>query len=264
MKRKQMFPAFITLVVLIICAVLPAFFMPGNEVYPTPAPDFDVDYRANMYSRGVAGELERTELDSSAVDAGKQQACREVMDTVISGLVADTSYAETLVSTGTNLFSLTDEYGHSINVMEYYREWAGDWKNWFIIQMDLDTGEIYHVYTSSSCERNHENYYGAIVNAYRNAIWQAWGAYIGMDLKSLDIIDEKQYELVYSRSKDQKENRLVYTDEDEQVETWNAVNNMVTSATSDSDQLRYNLLLSLYEDSAPSIVVDIEFTLRGS
>lgn len=260
-----MFPAFITLVVLIICAVLPAFFIPKDDVSPTAEPDFDVNYRADIYSRGAAEELSRTELDSSEVDAGKQQSCREVMDTVISNFVADRSSAETLTATGTNLYSLTDEYGRSINVMEYYRDWTGDWKNWFIMQMDLDTGEIYHVYMSGMCQRNFEDYMNVVVSGYEEVIWQAWAAFIGMDFKSLEIIDEQHYELVYSKSDSESEieNKSVFEDAGD-MEYLNVFNGITASASTDSDQLRYYALLSLYEDAGPSIVVDIEFTLKGS
>lgn len=250
-KRKQMFPALIVLVIIVICAVAPAFFIPSIEPEPTPQPTFDVNYRADIYARSDAGELAKVTLESSEVDATKEQACREVMDTILSNLVADSNMGETLISSGTNLYSLTDELGRSINVMEYYREWKGDWKNWFIIQMDLDTGEIYHAYISSMCLQNFAQYTD-VISIYRDYIWESWAFLNGMQFKSLEIIDQTHFEFTVSKSEEQTElqHKFDY--------------NEVIRAGSDSDQLRYYVLLSLYEDAGPSMVVDIEFTLRGS
>lgn len=71
--------------------------------------------------------------------------------------MADHGAQRSLSSTGTNFYTVS-EGGKTIRVLEYYREWTGDWSNWFWIKLDIDTLDVFYCYYSASCERNLADY----------------------------------------------------------------------------------------------------------
>ena len=60
--------------------------------------------------------------------------------------------AQRVSSTGTNFYTISEGV-NSIRVLEYYREWTGDWSNWFMAMLDIDSLDLLYCYYSASCVR---------------------------------------------------------------------------------------------------------------
>lgn len=238
MKRRTLFPVLMTLAVLIVCACVPAFFVRDEEEPPVstaPAP-LTADGKASLYSLGASGGTERLSIEDEDV-SDRAAANRETIDSAMKALRLDASETENIVSVGTNYYAYADEQSRTINVMEFYREWTGDWKNWFIIQLDLDTGMMYHAYLSGICRRNVAGYlsdYGwgsADSDETAEKISQMMCSVLGLEEISVTPSDSSHYVLL---------------------------------CRDGGGELTYDLHLSVYHDAAPSLLVDIELTLMPS
>ena len=138
-----------------------------------------------------------------------------------------------LSSTGTNFYTVSDGEG-AIRIMEYYREWIGDWSNWFWVKLNIDTLEVFYCYYSAACERNLSDYDS---DDYYNV-----SAMI-MDLAGAVGFDGFDY---YTRES-VTDNMPFEVD----------ITNSVTG-----ESLRYECRMHTYSDAA-SLLVDREYTLVG-
>lgn len=122
-------------------------------------------------------------------ETGRPEETFKMIDNKIAmlseGFVFDDSVSDAGdYSTGTEFFTLTSEQGGSITVCRYFLSWQGDWKNWFTVFIDVDTGEIYHFYVSSGMDRydpNRELYYGLLPSGFTaEQIGELWGNFCGI------------------------------------------------------------------------------------
>lgn len=150
-----------------------------------------------------------------------------------TSLVADRGAQRSLSSTGTNFYTVSDGEG-AIRIMEYYREWIGDWSNWFWVKLNIDTLEVFYCYYSAACERNLSDYDS---DDYYNV-----SAMI-MDLAGAVGFDGFDY---YTRES-VTDNMPFEVD----------ITNSVTG-----ESLRYECRMHTYSDAA-SLLVDREYTLVG-
>ena len=148
-------------------------------------------------------------------------------------LVADHGAQRSLSSTGTNFYTVSDGEG-AIRIMEYYREWIGDWSNWFWVKLNIDTLEVFYCYYSAACERN--------LSDYDSYDYYNVSAMI-MDLAGAIGFDGFDY---YTRES-VTDNMPFEVD----------ITNSVTG-----ESLRYSCRMHTYSDAA-SLLVDREYTLAG-
>ena len=116
--------------------------------------------------------------------------------------------------------------------MEYYREWIGDWSNWFWVKLNIDTLEVFYCYYSAACERNLSDYDSYDYYNASAMIMDFAGA-IGFD----------GYE-----TRESVTDSVPFSVE------------LLNSATGES--LTYSCRMHTYSDAA-SLLVDREYTLAG-
>lgn len=231
MRLQKTLPYIVTGLFLVICAMLPALFLNTGQPEPTiTAAPFDVNYRATMYKRADASELTPQPMSETQIESYSEALVsrRMIIDEMLK-LASDSGSSETLRSVGTNYWSVTDETGRSIHYMEYYREWVSDWSNWFRIQLDLDTELPYHWYFSSRCVRNFDRYSKMDTEGAEKELAVAWGEMHKLGEAEISPVDGEHFELRYPDG--------------------------------EGGYISYYLWFRVYTDSAPSIVVDVEFTI---
>lgn len=125
--------------------------------------------------------------DFRAVEDEIQKKIFAVLEQTTSMLIYDEVGGET-ESTGNEIVTVTDRDGVSVRLVRIYREWHGDWKNWMEFIADAETGDIYYLYISSSCENNIEQY-DVIGPAFESAddVAYWWG-----DLCNIEYLDMEE------------------------------------------------------------------------
>ena len=153
--------AMITALVFAVCLAAPALMLRARtaqaEEEPAPTEALSLDERVELYESYDAGELARRDLDEAEIDNDTLIAAVRLANALETSLVADRGAQRSLSSTGTNFYTVSDGEG-AIRIMEYYREWIGDWSNWFWVKLNIDTLEVFYCYYSAACERNLSDY----------------------------------------------------------------------------------------------------------
>ena len=151
----------ITALVFAVCLAAPALMLRARtaqaEEEPAPTEALSLDERVELYESYDAGELARRDLDEAEIDNDTLIAAVRLANALETSLVADRGAQRSLSSTGTNFYTVSDGEG-AIRIMEYYREWIGDWSNWFWVKLNIDTLEVFYCYYSAACERNLSDY----------------------------------------------------------------------------------------------------------
>lgn len=239
MKKPGSGAAAVILTVLIfgVCLAVPALMLHARteqvEEEPAPTEALSLAERVELYGRYDSGELARRNLDESEIDNDTLMSAVRRANALETSLVADQGAQRSLSSTGTNFYTVSDGTG-SIRIMEYYREWVGDWSNWFWVKLNIDTLEVFYCYYSAACERNLSDYDS---DDYYNV-----SAMI-MDLAGAVGFDGFDY---YTRES-VTDNMPFEVD----------ITNSVTG-----ESLRYECRMHTYSDAA-SLLVDREYTLAG-
>lgn len=229
--------AILTALVFAVCLAAPALMLRARtaqaEEEPAPTEALSLDERVELYESYDAGELARRDLDEAEIDNDTLIAAVRLANALETSLVADRGAQRSLSSTGTNFYTVSDGEG-AIRIMEYYREWIGDWSNWFWVKLNIDTLEVFYCYYSAACERNLSDYDS---DDYYNV-----SAMI-MDLAGAIGFDGFDY---YTRES-VTDNMPFEVD----------ITNSVTG-----ESLRYECRMHTYSDAA-SLLVDREYTLAG-
>ena len=129
---------------------------------------------------------------------------------------------------GMNFYTVSGEEG-GIRVLEYYHEWTGDWHNWFTMHIDLDTGLVYYLYYSANVQQN-------------------GGLYIGRAEEHLDAAGEELISaLGYEPLGLEHESGDLYR----------------LTLAEGAGRLEYDAICGIYEDAAPSLLIDLRITLAS-
>ena len=226
----------LTVLIFAVCLAAPALMLRARtaqaEEEPAPTEALSLDERVELYESYDAGELARRDLDEAEIDNDTLIAAVRLANALETSLVADRGAQRSLSSTGTNFYTVS-EGGKTIRVLEYYREWTGDWSNWFWIKLDIDTLDVFYCYYSASCERNladynADDYYNAsaLLGSFASAL-----DYDGFQKIPEGIEDDVPFEV-----------------------------RLTNSAA--GEERSYECRMHTYSDSA-SLLVDREFTLTG-
>lgn len=156
--------ALLTALVFAVCLAVPALMLrsrttPAEEESPAPTDALSLAERVELYERYDSGELARHDLDESEIDSDTFLAAVRLANALETSIVNDRGAQRSISSTGTNFYTVSDGEG-AMRVMEYYREWVGDWSNWFWVKLNIDTLEVFYCYYSAACERNLSEYSG--------------------------------------------------------------------------------------------------------
>ena len=229
MKLKSALPWCATGLLLILCLMLPLLFTGGGDgPEPTTERALTLARRAEIYSLFAADDLSFTRLDEDEVDNGEYVECIRTANLAMGALVMDSGETRDENPFGTNFYTLSDG-GDTIRIMEYYYEWTGDWHNWFTMHIDLDTGLVYYLYYSANVQQN-------------------GGLYIGRAEEHLDAAGEELISgLGYEPLGLEHESGDLYR---------------LTLAEGEG-RLEYDAICGIYEDAAPSLLIDLRITLAS-
>ena len=223
-----------------VCLLVPALMLrdsgqpePTDDMTATeqPSESLSLEQRAELYSRYVDGELSKTALDSSALGNSALMNAMRLAGRLESAIVFDRGAERSVSSRGASLYRVSDGT-HSIRFLEYFREWDGDWSNWLVIVVDVDTLDLYYCYYSAACEQNLSSYL-MNDNMEVGELFRDIGSSIGMD--EFSVFDSIEDSVPFT---------LDFT---------NSVSGEVRS---------YETRLHVYEDAA-SLLVDIRLELEG-
>lgn len=226
-------PFAVTGLLLIVCLMLPLLFR-GVEAQgePSPAPAISSGERAALYyAYATEDEPELVRLDDGEVDNSALIECTRIVNTVMNLLVMDGGSLRTEGPSGTNFYTLSDG-DKSIRIMEYYREWTADWHNWFTVHIDLDTREIYYLYYSANVQQNGDDYAGRAQEHLATA--------------GQDIIRALGFDEEASLGQAGENNAWELELADLSGEVYN-----------------YSVICNIYEDAAPSLLIDLRLTLTA-
>ena len=227
-RLKPALPWLVTALLLTACLIMPLLFVSPSEPEPdgealTPAE------RAELYHLHTEDEEHPFErLDESSVESADVAECMRVVNAAVDGLVMDEGETRVDGPAGMNFYTVSGEAG-GIRVLEYYHEWTGDWHNWFTMHIDLDTREIYYLYYSASVQRNGESYLGR-AGEHVSAAGEELAQELGFTDGTLEFVEDSLWDL-----------RLVKS----------------------GGERRYSAICGIYEDAAPSLIIDLRVTLEG-
>lgn len=154
---------------LAVCIFLPSVFAPegaGTELNSHGISNVDVtspsdfSQRAELFMKYWAWESDdnKYSLDYSKVSKNGISLCVERRDLLLSQLDFDIEASVFEASAMEWYYTLSDGAGNGMNLVDYYYQWEGDWRNWLVITMDIDTQDIYRAYFSTVCLRNFDRY----------------------------------------------------------------------------------------------------------
>ena len=213
---------------LILCLLLPLAFVPEYTVpVPSVEPDTDFASRIELLELYRAEKLESTGLDVAEAGSEGIEMGRRIFNAVMNNLVLDHGAATVEVLSGEDAFSLS-QGGSSVRVLEFYREWNGDWHNWLRLWIDADELVIYRCYYSANVLENADEY----INSYDARLKESVG----------NLCDALGFESSSVRQTGEL--------------TW-----LVTLTAPDGTDYVYYVPLLVYADSAPSLLVDIDISL---
>ena len=194
----------LTALVFAVCLIVPALMLdggqePGEATPPVAVSDLSAAERASLYERYESGELERSllvgELDSDITMASMKR-----IGALESALVCDRGAVRSVASTGAYFYTISDGTD-SIRILEYYREWTGDWTNWFIAVLDVDSLDLLYCYYSAGCVQNLNSYSGGQIYEI-GGLMGSIGAALDMDEYEVEnaVEDSVPFVLKYTNS----------------------------------------------------------------
>lgn len=149
---------------LLLCALLPLSFI-NTEARPDGLDEPHATYsptsfiaRTTIFGRYLAGSLHSEPFSEAVLTENEIVGCWDKLTQIQDAFKMDLGDNIDILTSGVNLFTVTDDDGSQLRLAEYYMEWYGDWKNWIKIVIDVDTLDLYQVYVSSSCLSNFERY----------------------------------------------------------------------------------------------------------
>ena len=228
-RLSRTLPYIVTALVLVLCLLLPLLFRAGPEAEPVSPEGPGLAERAAIFLDCREERVERHSLDEAAVSTEALVECRRTINRVYDALVMDEGEERSGLSEGTRYYSIPAGSGE-VRIMEYYREWVGDWSNWFTIQLDIDTLEIYYCYYSGLCERNFTLYAGT-AEADVGAALETLPEELGFTGCEAEETADEQYRLTLSRP---------------------------------GGGCVYDCRCHIYEDAGPSLLVDLELTIESA
>lgn len=232
-RAAKILPAVVTALLLLACLLLPLLFVPGEPGSAvTDNQSMSPGEKAELYYRFTQDDdMYLTQLDESEVDNDSLIECTRIANTIENTLVMDEGGIRTDGPSGMAFYTLSGSEG-TIRMMEYYHEWYGDWHNWFTLRIDLDTREIYYMYYSANVLQNGGEYAGRAEAHLENA---------GMDLiRELGFTDASLLDAGEASGSTEWELEL-------------------TGAG--GENYRYQTICNIYEDAAPSLLIDLRLTL---
>lgn len=168
-KLKTILKAGSAAVFLLVCIFLPRAFLPeealpynvydpgGSENVVSPV---DFSRRAELFSElwTWEGKENKYALEVSKVDQSSLSLCMERRDLFLERLDFDQGASVFSAPVGERYYILSDGKGNGMNLIDYFYQWIGDWRNWLVITMDIDTQDIYYIYFSTECLKNFDQY----------------------------------------------------------------------------------------------------------
>ncbi len=188
-----------------LCLIVPALMLGGREEGPDAAatPDgtagLSAAERAALYERYESGELERTML-AEELDSAVTMAAMKRMGALESAIVCDRGAVRSVASTGAYFYKVTDG-SSTIRFLEYYREWTGDWTNWFVAVLDIDSLDLLYCYYSANCVQNLGSYNGGQIYEI-GGLMGSIGTALDMDEYEVEnaVEDSTPFELKFKNS----------------------------------------------------------------
>lgn len=223
-------PFVVTALLLVVCLLLPLLFLPGNDDSVPDSTGADISERAALYYRYTTDDsLQLRRLDESEVDNDAYIECVRTIETITNQLIMDEGELRSDGASGVNFYTLSDN-GESLRIMEYYHEWTGDWHNWFTIHIDIDTMDIYYIYYSANVQSNGGSYSG-LAQEHLQEVGSVLLPELGFSTPaSMDEGDDGVWFLQLGRPS--------------------------------GEELGYDVICNIYEDAAPSLLIDLRITLR--
>lgn len=159
-KKQIIIYSAVTLLVIIICAVLPLGFVsleaPKEENNEPLTLSQKADVFLTYWNEGHGdgrGGYEYEELSRSDMTAESLALCADIKNKLWDNFTVDDAVAG-FEDQGETYFKMTDDEGREIRFYHVWYRWAGNWNNWFNLCADADTGTIYYFYVSSAFREN--------------------------------------------------------------------------------------------------------------
>lgn len=195
----------LTALVFAVCLIVPALMLDsgqepgGTTPPPVAASGLSAAERASLYGRYESGELERTLLVGE-LDSDTTMASMKRIGALESALVCDRGAVRSVSSTGAYFYAISDG-ADSIRILEYYREWTGDWTNWFIAVLDVDSLDLLYCYYSAGCVQNLGSYNGGQIYEI-GGLMGSIGTALDMDEYEVEnaVEDSTPFELKFKNS----------------------------------------------------------------
>ncbi len=159
-----------TFLLIAVCAVVPNFvpFAGGglnNDPVSYTEPPIsavnlltDPDAKIELYNKYSQDTSHHGQLSSNEIDPDDLDACYTMFGTISENFDIDRGEDFKMVAGGELFYTIADDNGSYIRVVEYYRQWVGDWSSWLRVYTDADTQEIYYVFTSCDTLKNFNKY----------------------------------------------------------------------------------------------------------
>ena len=96
-----------------------------------------------------------------SLDRETMEACSQRCEELVQQYVPDQRRYST-GDTGMEYFSVTRQEEEPLRLFRMWREFRGDWRNWFDVCFDIDGGQVYYIYVSAQCQDNYEEYANAL------------------------------------------------------------------------------------------------------
>lgn len=238
--NKSALALILTALILAVCVLLPRLFMPDGETRaeatetPAAATNGTALSRADrvaLFSTWLPKDDKLKQLEIAEKDSAIEEtlaACESIAAQICEKICPDAGNNMYISSSGENLYVTSNGTG-KMRIAQIYAEWTGDWKNWLILYFDADTLEVMYGYYSGQCLNNVQNY-----------------------ISDTDIALERTADKL-AASMEMTCSGLDYSDSGD----WNSIAHF-----SGTDGFRsYGLYRYVYEDSGPSLLIDLKFSL---
>ena len=230
MKFKAVAPYLSAALLLSVCLLLPLAFVPKPETaLVEPESVLEADSRVQTFALYDGSELEQAPIESGALPADSLARSEGIFAAVMENLVIDGGEVGQEIGSGTNSYAL-ERGGDRMLVTELYREWNGDWHNWLRIWLDAESGVVYRLYYSANVLENA----GAYVSSWEGLLAAA--------------AEETALALGFEGWEAAADGPLSYA---------------VTLTDENGVKYNYSAVLLSYEDSAPSLIVDLDIKLES-
>lgn len=188
---KPILGAAITVLVVLLAAIVPAFFVQDHDALSEAQPLTTAE-RAELFALYRAEDarcaVEELEVDAFTEEelAGSWDVIRDLRDSlrIDRGEIVPES-------TGERFFLLGTADGRGLRMREYYEQSAGDWSNWFRVYVDIDTQEVFFLYQSSKCLENEEKYSEKDVAVSAKEMAELWLEYLP-GCERVILLEEKE------------------------------------------------------------------------